>query len=53
MKSVVISLTEKEIQWLDMILIDKDKEDAMKFVAEVIKEKVKAQEPVHCGDHTV
>jgi hypothetical protein len=53
MKTVVISLTEKEIQWLDLILIDKDKEDALKFAAEVIKQKVKAQEPVHCGEHAV
>lgn len=51
MNHQAITLTEKQVQWLDMILLDKDKEDALKYLDEVIKAQLKAQDHPHCGSH--
>lgn len=49
MGNLAITLNEKQVQWLDLILLDKDKEDALKYLSEVIKAQLKAQEHPHCG----
>jgi len=51
MSNLAITLTEKQVQWLDLILLDRDKEDALKYLNEVIKTQLKAQDHPHCGSH--
>jgi hypothetical protein len=45
----IISLTEQENQRMEMILLDRDKEEALKFLREVIKEKLKMTKSRACG----
>ena len=45
----IISLTEQENQRMEMILLDRDKEEALKFLREVIKEKLKTTKSRPCG----
>jgi len=47
-KTVTISLTAEELMDLEAILVDEDKEEAMRFLREVIKKKVFAAEEGHC-----
>jgi len=48
-----IRLSAQEIQRLEAILLDKDKEDALRFLREVVKEKL-AGTPGHpCGPKPV
>ncbi len=47
MEDIFIKLTTAELSLLEMIIIDKDKEEALKF-AQLIKRKVKEQQLVHC-----
>lgn len=47
MEEIFIKLTPAELSLLEMIIIDKDKEEALKF-AQLIKKKVKEQQQVHC-----
>lgn len=44
-----IKLTEKQLQWLDAILMDDDREDALRFLEEVIKKQIREQQPQKCG----
>jgi hypothetical protein len=48
-----ISLTEQESQRVDAILLDRDKEEALKFLKEVIKEKLKTTQSRACGPKAV
>jgi len=45
----IISLTEQENQRMELILLDRDKEEALKFLREVIKEKLKTPKSRACG----
>jgi len=45
----VIRLTEQELQRIDAILLDRDKEDALRFLRDVIKEKLKVTPSHACG----
>jgi hypothetical protein len=45
----IINLTEQENQRMEMILLDRDKEEALKFLREVIKEKLKTTKSRACG----
>ncbi len=47
MEEIFIKLTPADLSLLEMIIIDKDKELALKF-AQLIKEKVKEQQQIHC-----
>lgn len=47
MEEIFIKLTPAELSLLEMIIIDKDKEEALKF-AQLIRKKVKEQQQVHC-----
>lgn len=47
MEDIFIKLTSAELSLLEMIIIDKDKEEALKFV-QLIKKKVKEQQQIHC-----
>jgi len=49
MSSCVINLSEKQLQWLDAILMDQDKEDALCFLKEIIKEQINGQNLQKCG----
>ncbi len=49
MKEHIISLTEQENQRMELILLDRDKEEALKFLREVIKEKLKETKSRPCG----
>lgn len=51
MKTVMFD--EKEVQLLTAIVIDKDKEEALKFLTEVIWERVKDRESKACGPKPV
>lgn len=44
-----VSLDDKELLWLEWIVVDSDKDEALKFVR-MIKEKVEQQQEEHkCG----
>jgi hypothetical protein len=47
-KTVTISLTAKELMDLEAIVVDEDKEEALRFLREVVKKKVFAAEEGHC-----
>jgi hypothetical protein len=47
MEEIFVKLTPTELSLLEMIIIDKDKEEALKF-AQLIKKKVKEQQQIHC-----
>lgn len=44
-----ISLTEQETQRIEAILLDRNKEEALKFLKEMIKGKPKATQSHACG----
>ncbi|MEW6409999.1 MAG: hypothetical protein AB1488_07795 [Nitrospirota bacterium] len=46
--SATVSLNDKELLWLEGIVVDSDKNEALKFVR-MIKEKVEQQEEHKCG----
>ena len=48
-----ISLTDQESQRVEAILLDRDKEEALKFLKEVIKEKLKTTQGRACGPKAV
>lgn len=47
-KTATISLTEQELMDLEVILVDQDKDEALRFLREVIKKKVFATEEGRC-----
>jgi len=48
-----IHLTEQEIQRIEAILLDRDKDEALRFLKEVIKEKLRVSASVACGPKSV
>lgn len=48
MRRIALSLGEKELIWLKRILADSDRDEALKFVREVLEVKVKEAELPHC-----
>jgi len=49
MADCVIKLSEKQLQWLDAILMDDDQKDALLFLNEVVKAQLRDQKQVKCG----
>ncbi len=43
MELTTLGLTEEEVMRLEAIFMDKDKEEALRFLLEVIKPKIRAQ----------
>jgi hypothetical protein len=43
MEATAISLTAEEVMRLESIFMDRDKEEALKFLLEVIKPKIRAK----------
>lgn len=52
MSEKVITLSQKEVQLLEAILIDEDEKEALKFLRDVVKGKPNPNQ-VHCGPKTV
>jgi hypothetical protein len=48
-----IRLTGEEIQRIEAILLDRDKEEALRFLKDVIKERLKVSEGHACGPKPV
>ncbi|MDI6875080.1 hypothetical protein [Candidatus Solincola sp.] len=48
MRRIAISLGEEELIWLKRILADEDREEALRFIREVLERKVKEAELPHC-----
>ena len=48
-----IQLTEQEIQRVEAILLDRDKDEALKFLKDVIKEKLRVTTARACGPKSV
>jgi len=48
MAIVSLTLDDKQKMWLEQIILDKDEEEAFKFLKECIYDKIKAQEQSHC-----
>ena len=51
-KTVTISLTQRELLDLEAIVVDEDKEEALRFVREVLKWKIDAVQAGHCRPPT-
>ncbi len=47
-KTVTITLTEEELMELEVIVVDEDKDEALRFLRDVIKKKVFSAEEGHC-----
>ena len=47
-KRTAVTLHEDKIAWLRRIIVDEDKDGALKFIRDVLEEKVKANELPHC-----
>lgn len=45
---VSVTLDDKQKMWLEQIILDKDKDEALRFLKECIYDKVKAEEQSHC-----
>ncbi|MFQ5866577.1 MAG: hypothetical protein ACE5IT_01110 [bacterium] len=48
MAIVSLTLNDKEKMWLEQIILDEDKHEALRFLKECIYDKVKAQDQSHC-----
>ncbi len=48
-----IQLTEQEIRRAEAILLDRDKDEALKFLKDVIKEKLRVTTARSCGPKPV
>ena len=48
MAIVSLTLDDKQKMWLEQIVLDEDKEEALRFLKECIYDKIKAQEQGHC-----
>lgn len=48
MGTTTVSLDDKDLIWLESIVVDRDKDEALKF-ADMIKRKVEEQEGHKCG----
>lgn len=47
-KRMAVTLHEEEIARLRRIIVNEDKDGALKFIRDVLEEKVKANELPHC-----
>jgi len=47
-RTATISLTQRELMDLEVIVVDEDKEEALRFLREVIKKKAFATQEGHC-----
>ncbi|MGQ9645878.1 MAG: hypothetical protein ACUVWO_04980 [Thermodesulfobacteriota bacterium] len=45
----VIRLTDQEVQRVQAIIVDRDKDEALRFLVDVIKEKLKTPTSRACG----
>lgn len=45
----IIKLTDEEVQKIQLIILDRDKEGALRFLVDVIKEKLKPPTSRACG----
>ena len=45
----VIRLTDQEVQEIQAIIVDRDKEEAFRFLVDVIKERLKIPTSRACG----
>ena len=45
----VIRLTDQEVQEIQAIIVDRDKEEALRFLVDVIKERLKTPTSRACG----
>ena len=48
-----IQLTEQEIQRMEAILLDRDEEEALRFLKDVIKEKLRVTVTRACGPKSI
>lgn len=48
MRKIAISLGEEELIWIRRILADEDRDEALKFIREVLEKKLKEAELPHC-----
>ena len=48
MKRMAVTLCEDELARLERIIEDDDREDAFRFIRDILEEKVKANELPHC-----
>jgi len=48
-----IQLTEQEIQRMEAILLDRDEEEALRFLKDVIKEKLRVTATRACGPKSI
>ncbi|MGQ9476557.1 MAG: hypothetical protein ACUVRX_11495 [Actinomycetota bacterium] len=48
MRKIAVSLGEEELIWIKRILADDDREEALKFIREVLEKKVKEADLPHC-----
>ena len=44
-----VSLTDQEIQRIEAIITDRDKEEALKFLREMVRKKLRSREGHACG----
>jgi hypothetical protein len=49
MAIVSVTLDEKQKMWLEQIILDEDKDEALRFLKECIYEKIKGQGQDQCG----
>ena len=45
----MVRLTEQEVQEIQAIIVDRDKEEALRFLVDVIKERLKTPTSRPCG----
>ncbi|MEJ5185682.1 MAG: hypothetical protein WHT46_01200 [Candidatus Geothermincolales bacterium] len=48
MRKIAVSIGEEELIWLRRILADDDRDEALRFIREVLEKKVKEAELPHC-----
>ena len=53
MAALVVRFTEQEVQRIEAILLDKDKNEALRFIEEVLKGKLKRTPSTACGPKPV
>ncbi len=49
MADTIVHLTEQEVQRIEAIIMDKNKEEALRFFEEVLKARVKRTPAAPCG----
>jgi len=49
MATLVLTLDDEQKMWLEQIILDEDKDEALRFLKECIYEKIKGQGQDQCG----